>query len=103
MSLALRHADEREAYTLTDQATFWQMQETLQLVELYGGDPMLLNTYAVVLPAGNAIAERFAQWLADGDGRERIASFTIGGQSAFTVWPRGCGGATPDAQPCGTH
>lgn len=101
MSLALRHADERQAYTLTDQATFWQMQETLQLLELYGGDAMLLNTYALVFPTGNAIAERFAQWLADGDGRERIASFTIDGRPAFTVWPSGCAGATPDAQPCG--
>lgn len=101
MALALRHADERQAYTLTDQATFWQMEKTLQLLELYGGDAMLLNTYAVVLSPGNASAARFAQWLADGEGRERIAAFTIGGRGAFTVWPGGCAGATPDAQPCG--
>lgn len=103
MSLALRHADERHAYTLTDQATFWQMQRTLQLVELYSGDPLLLNTYAVVFPTGNADAARFAQWLADGQGRERIASFTIGGRPAFAVWPRDCAADTPHAQPCGVH
>jgi hypothetical protein len=50
MAVALRHAQERQGYTLSDKATFWQLERQLDLVLLFAGDARLLNTYAVVLP-----------------------------------------------------
>ena len=99
MAQALRHADERRAYTLSDEATFWQFARSLQLVALVEGDPRLLNTYALVYPE-TAAAEMFAEWLTSGDGRQRMAAFTVAGRPAFAVWPDGCPGATPIASPC---
>ena len=99
MAQALRHADERRAYTLSDEATFWQFERNLQLVVLVEGDERLLNTYALVSPA-SAAAAVFAEWLTSGDGRQRMAAFTVAGRRAFTVWPNGCPGTTPAATPC---
>jgi tungstate transport system substrate-binding protein len=102
MAQALRHADQRRAYTLSDEATFWQFERVLQLATLVQGDDRLLNTYAVVYPE-SLVAARFADWLAQDEGRTVIASYTVAGRSAFTVWPAGCTGTTPAALPCPTR
>ena len=101
MAQALRHADERRAYTLSDQATFWQFERGLQLVILVAKDDHLLNSYSVVYPE-SPTAARHAQWLAAGEGRTLIEAFTVAGRRAFTVWPAGCAGTTPSATPCPT-
>jgi tungstate transport system substrate-binding protein len=101
MAQALRHADERRAYTLSDEATFWQFERSLQLVPLVQGDELLLNTYAVVYPE-SAAAAVLVDWLTSGDGRQRTAAFTVAGRPAFAVWPVGCPGSTPGAAPCPT-
>jgi tungstate transport system substrate-binding protein len=101
MSVTLRQANERQGYTLTDEATWWQLQDGLQLSELYAGDPMLLNTYAVIYRPQNQVATAFAEWLTDGVGRDLIGAFQIAGRAAFTVWPSGCPRESPSAQPCG--
>jgi tungstate transport system substrate-binding protein len=90
----LRVATERQAYVLTDRATYAQVQATLRLAILHEGDPTLLNLYAVMTRAGlddarHARADRLFDWLTDGDGRRHIAGFQIGGQPAFLVWPAG--------------
>lgn len=100
MALALRHADEINAYTLSDDATFRQLQPRLGLVAFTLADPRLLNTYAVIRPQSNARAEILADWLLNGGGRERIAEFQIEGRPAFTIWPSRCPGLSPDARPC---
>jgi tungstate transport system substrate-binding protein len=100
MSRALRHADERFAYTLTDEATFWQMEKQLSLTALFSGDPVLLNTYAVVHHPDHALATAFAEWVISGDGRTLIAQHRVEGRPAFLSWPRGCFGGLPQAQPC---
>ena len=101
MAVTLRQADEQQAYTLADQATFWQLERRIGLVPVFAADPRLLNTYAVVYPSGDGAAARFAAWLAQGDGRSRIASFRVQERAAFTTWPAGCPGDVPSALPCG--
>jgi tungstate transport system substrate-binding protein len=100
MATALRHAEERSAYTLSDEATFWQFQDQLALVILVSGDPRLLNTYAVIHPTQDVEARAFSAWVASGEGRTVIERFTIAGKLAFPVWPAGCPGDDPHARPC---
>ena len=100
MAFALRHAQERQGYTLSDEATFWQMERNLELVTLFAGDPRLVNTYAVIHPPGDGLAARFAAWLTRGDGRARIEAYRIEGRPAFTVWPADCPSSIPAALPC---
>jgi tungstate transport system substrate-binding protein len=83
MALALRHADELRAYTLSDEATFRQLGRQIELVLLYQGDPLLLNVYSVIHPRSDAPAARFAEWLVTGEGRRRIDAFTIEGKRMF--------------------
>lgn len=101
MAVTLRQASEQHAYTLTDEATFWQLERQIELVPVFEFDPLLLNTYAVVYPQNDNVAGRFATWLAEGDGRNRIAEFRVQERPAFTIWPAGCPADAPSALPCG--
>ena len=103
MSVTLRQTNERQGYTLSDDATFWQLVSQLDLVSVFERDARLLNSYAVVHPRDNDTAVTFAAWLVRGDGRQRIAAYSIQGRVAFTVWPEGCPGNVPSAQPCGVN
>ena len=94
MGATLRIADQMDAYTLSDRATFAQNAHGLAARLLFEGDSQLLNTYAVV-HGDNAAAEAFAEWLLRGKGRDLIAAYRIGGQPAFSVWPLG----QPDRDP----
>jgi tungstate transport system substrate-binding protein len=47
MGICLRMAQEKEAYTLTDRATFIVLQEALGMDTMVEGDPSLLNQYTV--------------------------------------------------------
>ena len=102
MGATLRIAGTMGAYTLTDRATFAQHAERGDLIVVFEGGPGLLNTYAVIVrPDAGADARRFAEWLADGDGRRLIGGFrTAAGARAFTVWPDGCPRDGPSAMPC---
>jgi tungstate transport system substrate-binding protein len=102
MAATLRIASERQAYTLTDRATFTQLAHTLMLKPLFQDDPDLLNTYAVIVPHDTGRgrdALRFMTWITDGDGRALISSYTIGGTHMFFVWPAGRPREAPDALP----
>lgn len=104
MSSTLRVASEREGYVLTDEATLAQMLHAVALVALFADDPALVNTYAVavltnVRPTHAAVADRFARWLAEGDGQTHIAAFRINGRPAFFPWPPGVDHAAPEAAP----
>lgn len=101
MAQALRHADEAEAYTLSDEATFHRFQHQLELVAHYRGDALLLNTYAVVYRPNDTLAADFARWLTVGGGRSLIRSFTVDGRHEYFVWPEGCYSSAPIDQPCG--
>jgi tungstate transport system substrate-binding protein len=100
----LRIASERQAYVLTDRATFEQLRSRLRLEQLLSGDPRLLNTYAVMyragLPADRAErAKRLVEWLTDGDGPARIGAFRVNDQPVYFVWPAGQPRSRPDDLP----
>lgn len=103
MGTTLRIASETDAYTLTDRATFAQQAAVLRLVLLHEGDPKLLNTYAVIVgpdAARAADARTFAAWLAEGNGRNLIATYRVSGRvQAFQPWPAGAPARAPDALP----
>lgn len=100
MAQALRHADEKRAYTLSDEATFWQLEREVSLVQLFDRDPRLLNTYAVIYPRPNARAASLARWLLAGEGRALIGGYRVQDRPAFTLWPAGCPGDRPSSVPC---
>lgn len=104
MAVTLRQAADREAYTLTDRATFDQLAPQLTLKIVFAGDPRLINTYSVVVdPQGprHRDARRFADWLEQGPGRRLIASYRISGSEVqpFSVWPEDARRDAPDALP----
>jgi tungstate transport system substrate-binding protein len=101
MAITLRQAHEQQAYTLTDEATFWQLEQQIDLRVLFAGGEQLLNSYSVVHSPRIPAAERLADWLTRGDGRRHIENYRIAGRPAFIVWPSGCLDDTPIAQPCG--
>lgn len=100
MGATLRQADEREAYTLTDDATFSQLRDRLTLEVQSARDPRLLNSYAVVFSSDSAAAGRFAEWLTSGHGRTALADHQTGPSRPFRVWPRGCPGDSPARPLC---
>jgi tungstate transport system substrate-binding protein len=104
MGGTLRVASERNAYTLTDRATFEQFRADLRLAILYEGGPELLNTYAIYIRAAATGAERhaaaaLADWLADGGGRQLVADFRADGRAVFHVWPAGISRSQPTDRP----
>lgn len=101
MGQALRHADQAQAYILSDEATFHRFQKQLELAEHYRGDALLVNAYAILYRPGDALAADFARWLTAGHGRSLIRSFTVDGRRQYSVWPEGCYGSAPIDQPCG--
>jgi tungstate transport system substrate-binding protein len=103
MAVTLRQASDREAYTLTDRATFEQLKARVQLEIVSQGDARLLNTYAVVsnrLGPRSADATAFMNWLAHGGGRRVIEDYRIRGSGTrpFTAWPAD-GGHEPHSIP----
>ena len=102
MSQALRDADAAHAYTLSDEATFHQIQKQIELGAHYRGDALLLNAYAILFRPGDALAADFARWLTVGHGRSLISSFTVDGRRQYSAWPEGCYGSAPIDLPCGT-
>jgi tungstate transport system substrate-binding protein len=100
MAITLRQAAERQGYTLSDEATFWQFEQQLDLTVVLERDPRLVNTYAVVYARHNDKAARFAQWLTRGAGRQRVGDFRVQGRPAFTLWPGGCPDEQPQNLPC---
>ena len=101
MAATLRAANAVSAYTLTDRATFAQLEQVLEAKILFQNDPVLLNTYAVIVsddntdPAAHRAATAFATWLAAGRGRELIAGVRIRGVPAFVAWPIDRPGSRP--------
>ncbi|MBA2302843.1 MAG: substrate-binding domain-containing protein [Acidobacteria bacterium] len=100
MGQTLRIAGSSGAYTLTDRATFEALAGSVTLTILNAGDPRLLNTYAVIADPKNAAGAEFAEWLAQGSGRELIGAEAAAGRiRGFSPWPRDMPASTPDAKP----
>jgi tungstate transport system substrate-binding protein len=90
MGAALNDAQAMNAYTISDRGTWLSFGNRGDLTLLVEGDPRLLNRYDVILlnPAKHpapkqALAMRFAQWLATPEGQAAIGAFEIHGEQLF--------------------
>lgn len=84
MGATLKIASEKDAYTLTDRATYFANLEILDLVILFEGDPQLLNVYHVIAvnpekwPNVNREgAAAFSEFLVSDQGQAIIAEFGL--------------------------
>lgn len=84
MGEVLTMADEWQAYTLSDRATYLARAGDLGLEILVEGDPALLNPYSVIAvnPAKNArinaeLCNRFIDWLVSVPTQEKISRFGV--------------------------
>jgi len=84
MAATLTIASEKQAYTLTDRATYLHNLDTLELDILVEGDPALLNVYHVIIvnpdkwPAVNEQgAKVLAEYLVDPETQEMIGSYGV--------------------------
>lgn len=82
MADALRMADEKQAYLLTDRGTYLAQKDKLKLVPLVEGDPILINKYSVIVVSSKkhpelheAEATKFADWLTSPEGKKLIDEF----------------------------
>lgn len=82
MGATLRIASEKSAYTLTDRATYLNLQKTLASKILFEGDPILLNKYSVMMvnPAKHRRvnadgAHAFHAWLLSEEARNLIRDY----------------------------
>ncbi len=93
MGATLTIANEKSAYTLSDDGTWYARETSVPFLRLeYGrNDTVLRNQYSVIpvnpaLHAGvsvdNAVA--FARWLVSSRGQSIIGAFTVHGHSIFT-------------------
>jgi tungstate transport system substrate-binding protein len=85
MGAVLTMADEQQAYTLTDRATYLaRTLEGTDLVILVEGDPILFNPYGVIAvnpdkspQINNELANQFIDWLVSLPTQEKIAEFGV--------------------------
>lgn len=78
MGETLKIASEKQAYALTDEATFLAMRDALDLAALFDRDAALRNQYGVVVVAGarnERGARDFAEWVCGSDGQALIGTF----------------------------
>ena len=84
MGATLRIASEKQAYTLSDRATYLALRDELDLAIVFSGAPELLNIYHVILvnPArwprvNQAGAQALADFLISPEGQALIATFGV--------------------------
>jgi tungstate transport system substrate-binding protein len=90
MGAVLTIADEKEAYTLSDRATYLARVHNLSLQVLVEGDPDLLNYYSAIqvnpsrFPSiKSGLAKRLVDWLCSSEGQKLIGSYRAGGHQLF--------------------
>ena len=94
MGKTLTYAEEKQAYTLADRATYLKYKhgrkQGLDLEILCEGDPLLHNPYGIIPINPNKYphvkfewADRFAKWLVSPKAQALIARYKIQGQQAF--------------------
>ena len=111
MGAVLIMADELQAYSLTDRATYLAMKDNLALEILAEGDALLFNPYGVIAvnpdknpEIKNDLANQFIDWLVSLPTQEKIATFGLEqfGQPLFTpdsqAWRAEHGTATGDSE-----
>lgn len=86
----LQIAEEKQAYVLSDRATYLSLRRHLSLVVLVEGGPALQNPYGVLLVSPGRVpgvdherARRVLDYLVSPDGQARIAAFRVDGVTIF--------------------
>jgi tungstate transport system substrate-binding protein len=95
MSQALRMADEKQAYTLSDRATFLTLQKELELVILVQRDKIMQNAYAVLVVSAekhphikSQAARQFADFLTSSATQKHISEFGVAKFGEPLFFPR---------------
>ena len=90
MGEVLMLSNSKQAYTLSDRATYAAFQNKIDLAIVVEGDAKLFNPYGVIAvnPAKSANinhqgAMRFIEWLTSSEGQKRIADFRVMGLQMF--------------------
>ncbi len=90
MGDTLRTASEMDAYTLTDEGTYYSLEDDLDLEIQVKGDPRLFNQYSVIpinatkhKGVDQGAAENFADWITTPKVQGMIDNFTAGGKILF--------------------
>ncbi len=92
MGAVLTMSNEMEAYALTDSGTFYSMEDNLDLVIVYSGDPILENIYSII-PLNpefhpglkHAEAMELVEWITGPEAVELIDGFEVNGHRLFRV------------------
>jgi tungstate transport system substrate-binding protein len=90
MGAVLTMADEKEAYTLSDRATYLARGNKLRLQVVVEGDPDLINYYSAIQvnPArlrsiNTGLAQKLVDWLCSPEGQKLIGSYIVYGHQLF--------------------
>ncbi len=90
MGAVLTMADEKQAYTLSDRATYLARVKNLRLRVLVEGDPDLINYYSAmqVNPARfpsikSELAKQLIDWFCSPEGQNLIGNYLVGGHQLF--------------------
>ena len=90
MGRVLQMADELNAYTISDRATWLVLRSKLSLKLLFEGDPELNNLYSIIAVNPSRYsginymgAMSLIAWLTSVDGQNKIRKFKLDGQSLF--------------------
>jgi len=95
---SLQIANERDAYTLTDRATFIVLSRLIELESLVGEHGSLLNLYSVIEPTAavrRAEAATFANWLSSDGGMRLISEFRFRSDTTPLFYPLVLGSRLP--------
>jgi tungstate transport system substrate-binding protein len=91
MGAVLTMANEKQAYTLCDRATYLARVSQMKLQVLVEGDADLLNYYSAIrvnptrFPnAKSSLARRLSDWLCSPEGQKLIGDYTRNGNKLFT-------------------
>lgn len=90
MGDTLNMANESLGYSLTDRGTFVAMKDTLDLVIVLEGDPVLFNQYGVMAVSPDLhshvkydLAMLYVNFLMSDAGQDLIASYQVNGETLF--------------------
>jgi tungstate transport system substrate-binding protein len=88
MGETLKIASEKQAYTMSDRATYLSMKDALDLEVVFEKDKALFNQYGVIVVTGaknQAGGQAFQDWILSSAGQEVIAGYGVEkfGQALF--------------------
>jgi tungstate transport system substrate-binding protein len=91
MGAVLTMANEKQAYTLSDRASYLARKDKLGLQVLVEGDSALINYYSAIQvnplrfsSIKSDLSRQLIEWLCSSEGQNLIVGYTVGGHKLFT-------------------